>query len=63
MEARSIDAIFAKKQEKEIELDKLKVELDTKRSVIDSMVSNMEGDLLEHYRALSEEKEKIKKVI
>jgi hypothetical protein len=62
-EARNIDDFFSKKQEKEKELEELKVELEYKRRAVEEVVGSMEEGVLEHYQALSMENDKIKKVL
>ena len=61
-EAKNIDTIFAKKQEAEKELEGIMMELDSKRSTIESMVSSMDESVSELYRTLMDENTRIKKV-
>lgn len=61
-EARSIDVIFSNKQERERELEELKVELDTKRRTVENVVGSMEEDVLGSYQVLTVENAKIRKV-
>lgn len=61
-EARNIDAFFSKKQEKERELEELKVELEYKRKAIEEVVGSMEEGVSERYQTLSAQNDKIRKV-
>lgn len=62
LEARNIDAFFSKKQEKEKELEELKVELNSKQTAVQVVLSSMEEGVLEQYHTLSAENDKVKKV-
>ena len=61
-EAKSIDSIFAEKQEKEEEIRQLERQIDEEKQAAEHVVSNMEPDVLERYQALKAENSRIEKV-
>ncbi len=61
-EARNIDVIFSKKQEKERELEDLKAELEYKRRAVEDVVGSMDDGVLKQYQSLTTENDKLKKV-
>ena len=62
LEARNIDSIFANKQEKEAEIQRLEEEIDQERRATETMVSNMDPSTAETYQLLQEENLRIEKV-
>lgn len=61
-EARNIDVIFSKKQEKENKVEELKVQLESKRMAVEDVIGNMEEDVLRRYQTMTVQSEKIRKV-
>lgn len=61
-EARNIDVIFSKKQEKESKVEELKVQLESKRMAVEDVIGNMEEDVLGQYQTMTAQSESTKKV-
>ena len=61
-EAKSIDSIFAEKQEKEEDIRQLERQIDEEKQAAEHVVSSMEPDVLERYQALKAENSRIEKV-
>ena len=61
-EAKSIDSIFAEKQEREEQIRQLEREIDEEKRAAENVVSSMEPAIMERYQALKEENSRIEKV-
>ena len=61
-EAKSIDSIFAEKQEREEQIRQLEREIDEEKRAAEHVVSSMEPASMEKYQALKEENNRIEKV-
>ena len=61
-EAKSIDSIFAEKQEREEEIRQLEREIDEEKRAAEHVVSSMEPGMLDKYQALKAENNRIEKV-
>ena len=61
-EAKSIDNIFAEKQEREEQIRQLEREIDEEKRAAEHVVSSMEPALMQRYQQLKEENNRIEKV-
>ena len=61
-EAKSIDSIFAEKQEREEQIRQLEREIDEEKRAAEHVVSSMEPAMTEKYQALKAENNRIEKV-
>ena len=62
LETRGINAIFAQKQEKEEEIQRLEQEIDHEKRATETMVRGMEPAMAERYQEVKTENERIQKV-
>ena len=61
-EAKSIDSIFAEKQERQERIRQLEQKIDEEKRAAEHVVRSMEPSMMESYQALKAENNKIEKV-
>lgn len=60
IETRAIDAIFAEKQQKEIQLNQIETAIEQEKQLTETLVESMDSEVQEKYRQLKTENLKIK---